>query len=100
MLQLAANHLAWHAAGSKSFVPFAAAISRALQQQTSACSSHPAPFSTSSASESTAAPANAMQLIKELRQQSGAPISDVKVHTACLLTHGNPLVNFVVNIAA
>jgi hypothetical protein len=39
----------------------------------------PAQFSTGTVSGSAAAPANAMQLIKDLRQQSGAPISDVKV---------------------
>jgi hypothetical protein len=68
MLQFAAAQLSQHAAGSTSLRHLAAAINRVA-------SSH---FSTSTAA-SSAAPANAMQLIKELRAQSGAPIQDVKV---------------------
>lgn len=72
------------AAGCRGFPSVAAVLSRAVQLHcgTSSTSQQAAAlFGTSSASPVAAAasPANAMQLIKELRQQSGAPISDVKV---------------------
>jgi hypothetical protein len=91
MLPLAACQLGRQAACPGAFGSLSAVISRALLQTPSAFLTQPAQFSTStvsgSAAAAAAAPANAMQLIKDLRQQSGAPISDVKVTPSRMIGH-------------
>lgn len=78
MLQQFASQLGCARSSSSSALRLlTTALNRALQQQQTFSSGF-----ASSAAAAGATPANAMQLIKELRQQSGAPISDVKVRAS------------------